>query len=347
MIKKGWRNIMLVAAAAIVVMFLAGLGARSYNMHRFHVEKQTRFMMDTFVTIYVVGPPRIGAAAIKAAFEEMQEVADKFNNLDPAGPIYAFNHQSTPITDPEILLVVSKALAISQLTDGAFDITVEPLIALWGFYGDTPALPDATAIAACLQKTGYRYLHLQDGRLTKDDAAVRIDLGGIAKGYAVSRAATVLKEQGIASALIDAGGDVFALGKRGQERWKVGIRSPRGNDILGFMEVEDLAVMGSGDYERFFLHNGKRYHHIFDPRTGYPAQGVSGTTLLHADPMLADAWNTAIFVLGARKGRALVEKIPGMEAVLVSDTGTLTATSGLGDALKINAESPISMARRK
>ena len=347
MIKSGLRKNMIMAATVVVVLFLASLAVRAYNMHRFHVEKQTRFMMDTFVTIYVVGPPRIGSAAIKAAFERMQEVADKFNHLDPKGPIYAFNHYGSPITDPEILLVARNALAISQMTDGAFDITVEPLIDLWGFYGDKPALPDASAIKACLQKTGYRHLSIGNGILVKDDAAIRIDLGGIAKGYSVSRAKAVLKERGITSALIDAGGDVFALGKRGQELWKVGIRSPRGNDILGFMEVENLAVMGSGDYERFFMHNGKKYHHIFDPRTGYPAEGISGTTLLHADPMLADAWNTALFVLGPEKGRALVEKIPGMEAVMITDTGNVMYTSGLTNALKINSETNIAIARKK
>jgi len=346
-IKSRLRKFMIMAATVVGVLFLASLAVRSYNMHRFNVEKQTRFMMDTFVTMVVVGPPETGSAAIKAAFESMQAVADKFSHLDPNGPIYAFNHYGTPITDPEIVWVARKALAISQITDGAFDITVEPLIELWGFYGDTPALPDASAIQACLQKTGYRHLRISDGMLVKDDADIRIDLGGIAKGYSVSQAVAVLKEMGINSALIDAGGDVFALGKRGQDLWKVGLRSPRGNDILGFMEVENLAVMGSGDYERFFMHDGKRYHHIFDPKNGYPAEGISGTTLLHADPMLADAWNTAIFALGPEKGRALVEKIPGMEAVIITDTGDVIYTSGLENALKLDSENNKSIARRE
>jgi thiamine biosynthesis lipoprotein len=231
------------------------------------------------------------------------------------------------------------------MTEGAFDITIEPLIALWGFYGDAPALPDDTAIQACLRKIGYKHLRIVDGRLVKDDAAVRIDLGGIAKGYAVAQAIDVLKAKGISSALIDAGGDVYALGQRGAELWKVGIRSPRGDEILGFMEVHDMAVMGSGDYERFFMHNGRRYHHIFDPRTGYPARGLRGTTLLHTDPMLADAWNTALFVLGPEKGRALVEKLPAMEAVMISDTGKVMLTSGLADALVINRQADITIAR--
>lgn len=346
MIKKGLRKSMFMTAAVVLILFSAALAVRTYNMHRFHVEKQTRFMMDTFVTIYAVGPPKVSAMAVQAAFERMQEVDAKFNHLDPGGAIHAFNHLGTPITDPEIVFVAEKALAISHTTDGAFDITIEPLIELWGFYEDKPALPDDAAIKACLRNTGYRHLRVKDGILTKDKAAIRMDVGGIAKGYSVSQAKDVLKEKGISSALIDAGGDVFALGKRGKDLWKIGIRSPRGNDILGFLDVEDLAVMGSGDYERFFMHKGKRYHHIFDPKTGYPARGVSGTTLLHADPMLADAWNTAIFVMGPEKGPALVETIPGMEAVVITDTGKIMYTSGLAQALKINSKTNRSIARR-
>jgi thiamine biosynthesis lipoprotein len=345
--KKGLGKPIIAAAGVLVALFLAAVGVRFYNQHRYHVEKQTRFMMDTFVTIYAVGPSGTGAVAIKAAFERMQAVADKFNHLDRQGPIYAFNNYGTPISDPEILMVAAKALAISKTTQGAFDITVEPLIDLWGFYGGNPALPEDLAIKECVRKTGYRHLRIADGKLVKDDPAVRIDLGGIAKGYAVDQAKAALQENGIVSALIDAGGDVFALGKRGRDLWKVGVRSPRGNEILGFMEVQDLAVMGSGDYERFFIHEGQRYHHIFDPRTGYPARGLSGTTLVYADPMLADAWNTAIFVLGPEKGRALVEQIPGMEAIMISNGGDVTYTSGLADAFVINSETRISIARRK
>jgi len=99
------------------------------------------------------------------------------------------------------------------------------------------------------------------------------------------------------------------------------------------LEVEDLAVMGSGDYERYFIKDGKRYHHIFNPKTGYPAEGVIATTLIHPDPMIADAWNTAIFVLGPTEGLALVEKIPGMEAIMVTTSGEVTYTSGLKNAL--------------
>lgn len=319
----------------LFAVLLAGLFAiRQYNLYRFHLEKQIRFMMDTYVTVYTIGPRAKTVPAINAALDRMQAVDAKFNSRNPGSPVYAFNVRNVPITDREILDVVKLALQIAKDTDGAFDITVEPLIELWGFYGDSPRLPEPEEIQNCLKKVGYSNLVLSDNQLQKKKADVRIDLGAIAKGYAIGQAAEVLKDQGVTSALIDAGGDIYALGTKASEMWKVGIRNPRGDKILGYLEVEDLAVMGSGDYERFFERDGKRYHHIFDPRTGYPAAGLSGTTLVHPDPMVADGWNTALFVLGPEKGLDLVERIPGMEVLMVTTAGKVVYSSGLAHALK-------------
>jgi thiamine biosynthesis lipoprotein len=323
--------------ALIIVFVLVGalLAFRYHNLRRFHLEKQTRFMMDTYVTIYAVGPKEMTAGAIDLALDRMQEVDAKFNSRNPKSPIYAFNHRGEPIPDPEIVGVAAVALQIAKASDGAFDITIAPLLELWGFYGDKPRLPENEEIGACMTRVGYQYLSTTDSRLEKTRGDVEIDLGGIAKGYAVSEAAKVLKEKGVRSAVIDAGGDVYALGKRGNKPWKVGIKDPRGGEeLLGYLEVEDLAVMGSGDYERFFEKDGKRYHHIFDPKTGYPAEGLSGTTLIHPDPVAADAWNTALFVLGPEKGLALVEKTPGMEAIMVTTSGKIIYSSGLKTGLK-------------
>ena len=331
--KKTFLKRLALPLFLMAAIFLVLLGYRYYNLYRFHLEKQTRFMMDTYVTIYAIGPKSVTVQAINSALNRMQEVDTKFNSQNSGNAIYAFNHQGIPITDKEILEVAHLALQIARDSDGAFDITVAPLIELWGFYKKSPHLPMRKEISDCLSNVGYRYLILKDAKLEKSKKDVMIDLGGIAKGYAIREAVRALKKEGVTSALIDAGGDVFALGKKGREAWKVGIRNPRGNDILGYIEAEDLAVMGSGDYERFFIKNGMRYHHIFNPKTGYPAQGVSSTTLVHPDPMVADAWNTAIFVLGPDKGLKLAEKIAEMEVIMVTASGEVTYTSGLKNAL--------------
>lgn len=320
--------------ASIAVLFIGLLAVRIYNSYRFHLEKQTRFMMDTYVTIYAVGPEKITSRAIDLALDRMQEIDTKFNILNPRSPLYAFNHKGVPISDQEIIEVVRLALKVSRESDGAFDITMSPLTELWGFYGDSPHLPREQEIKDVLSNTGYKYLMIKDGKLEKSMENIRIDLGGIAKGYGVGQAVKVLKEEGITSALIDAGGDVYALGKKGGKLWKIGIRDPRGEDLLGYLEVEDLAVMGSGDYERFFIKDGKRYHHIFDPKTGYPAEYLSGITLIHPDPVVSDAWNTALFVMGPEKGLKVIERIPGMETIMVTTSGETLYSSGLKNRLE-------------
>ena len=320
----------------VLILFLiiaALLLLRTYNSYRYHVEKKTRIMMDTFVTIYAVGPKNRVSEIVDHAFDRMEEINLKFNNLKPQSPLYDFNRKGTPISDPEVVRLVRQALEISRDTEGAFDITVAPLIALWGFYGDHPSLPDPKAIEECLKRVGFRYLVVNEGRLEKTRPDVEIDLGGIAKGYAVGQGLEVLKSEGLNSALIDAGGDVYALGKKGPNPWKVGIVDPRGDDLLGYVEVEDMAVVGSGDYERFFMKDGKRYHHIFDPRTGYPAEGLRGTTTLYSDPTLADAWNTAVFVMGPEAGFKAVERIPGMEVVMITSEGKVLLSPGLKEGL--------------
>ena len=325
----------LKAVLFLTALLVAGLFAfRTYNARQFHLEQDTRFLMDTYVTIYAVGPAADTKPAIRKAFDRMQAVDEKFNIHNPESPLYAFNEAGTPITDPEILSVTRLALSVSRETEGAFDITISPLVDLWGFYGDDPAVPDDVAIDAALERVGYEDLELTDGALRKRRPDVQIDLGGIAKGFVIGAAAETLKENGAPSALIDAGGDVYAMGTKGQTPWKVGIRNPRGDEILGYVEVTDLAVMGSGDYERYFMHDGRRYHHILDPQTGYPSEGTIAVNLFAADPLTADVWCTAVFVLGPEKGLEMVEKKAGMEAIVVADTGEKRLSSGLKRLLK-------------
>ena len=323
----------------LMLAVAAGLwGIRAYNSYRYHVEKQTRFMMDTYVTIYAVGPKQITSKAIELALNRMQEIDVKFNSLNPKSLIYAFNHSGAPISDPEILELVQLALKVSKESDGAFDITVAPLLELWGFYGKSLHIPEGKELKECLSKVGYQHLSLSNVKLEKDREDVRIDLGGIAKGYALSQAVKVLKKNGVTSALIDEGGDVYALGKRGKRLWKVGIKNPRGEGVLGYVEVEDLAVIGSGDYERFFIKDGKRYHHIFNPRTGYSTGGITGVTLIYHDPILTQPWTKIPFVMGPKKGLEMLEGIPGMEVIIVTDSGEKLYSAGLKNMVKAISE---------
>lgn len=320
----------------IILMILAGIAAKVvYKYLKYPVEKQTRFMMDTYVTIHTLGPKDITVKAVNLAFARMQQIDEKFNALNVKSPLYAYNKYGVAISDEEILKLIETATKISRDTNGAFDITVYPLIELWGFYTDTPSLPADEKIKNALSDVNFKNLIFYNGKLTKHKKGVAIDLGGIAKGYAIKEAARVLKGQGVNSAVIDAGGDVYVLGKKGNKLWRIGIKNPRAEGLLGYLEAEDLAVVGSGDYERFFIKDGKRYHHIMNPRTGYPAQGLSGITVIYPDPVIADAWATALFVLGAKDGIKMAEKIPGMEVIMVTVQGEKIYTPGLKKALKL------------
>jgi thiamine biosynthesis lipoprotein len=325
-----------VAIVSVVIIIMAGLfGTRAYNGRGLHIEKQTRFMMDTYVTISVVGPAKAASAAINLALDRMQQIDVKFNLLNPDSPVYAFNNVGTPITDPEIVSLVQTGLDVSRKSEGAFDMTVAPLAELWGFYSKSYRVPEAGEIAGCLGAVGFRHLSLSDGSLSKDNPAVKIDLGGIAKGYALAEAVRILKEHKVSSALVDCGGDIYAMGKKGKQFWKVGIRDPRGEDIIGYVEVEDLAVMGSGDYERFFMQDGKRYHHIFDPATGYPTEGVIGGVLIHPDPIIAQAWGKIPFVMGSEMGLKTMESIERMEVFIVTSSGEKLYSSRSGQPTRV------------
>lgn len=322
-VKNNASNKKSKVAVIFIIVTLISLGAaRIYNADRFHLEKQTRLMMNTYVTIHAIGPKKISTEAINLAFARMKEIEKKFSPYDPESQVSLFNRQNIPITDPEILKVARLALEVSKKSNGAFDITCFPLTALWGFNTRSYRVPSKQEIEEALKNVGYQHLKLSDVKLEKDKPEIVIDLGGIAKGYAVGQAVRVLKTKGITSGLVDAGGDIYALGKKGNKFWKIGVKDPFSKGLIGYLEVEDLAVMGSGNYERFFVKDGKKYHHIFNPVTGYPAEGLAGITVIYADPSLADAWATAFFVLGSQKGMDMV-KIPGMKAVMVTDSGKI------------------------
>jgi len=307
--------------AAIAWIVLTGCGRKQ------EMQKQTRFLMDTIVTIQIPGGAE-RLAVIQKALDRMEEVDHKFNVLDSSNQLYAFNRRNEPITDPEIVGLVKTALDVARQTDGAFDVTVYPLVKLWGFFGKSPSLPADRDIRALLPHVGWRKLMVRDGRITKTDRVVSIDLGGIAKGYAVGEAVKTIRAAGIQSALVDAGGDIYAIGNLNGQPWKIGIRDPRGDGDMGSLDVTDLTVVTSGDYERYFETNGVRYHHILDPKTGYPVRGLRSATVITADAALGDGLSTALFVLGKERGLAFLEKSGLAQGVIMDSTGAMTTTQG-------------------
>jgi FAD:protein FMN transferase len=231
---------------------------------------------------------------------------------------------NTPVrVGDETFEVVQEALHASEISEGTFDITFETLHGLWKFDQDLdPHPPSAADVRARLQYVGYRHVKLDAAAHTVflDEGATRIGLGGIAKGYAVDRAAKVLAGAGLSSFYAQAGGDLYTHGTKADGTpWQAGIRDPRGpeGDYFAVMPVIDHAFSTAGDYERSYIVDGKRYHHIIDPRTGFPATASRSVTIYAPTALQADELDDAVFILGPEKGLALVESQDGVGAVIV------------------------------
>jgi thiamine biosynthesis lipoprotein len=232
------------------------------------------------------------------------------------------------------LVVIGKAQEAARASGGAFDITVGAFRGLWKFDEDRDGtIPGPAAVKARLPLVGYRGVIVNQRKKTVKlrKKGMRIVLGGIAKGYAVDRAVALLRDRGFQDFILQAGGDLFVSGQRGDRSWRVGIRDPRGQRDATFAvaAVKDMTFSTSGDYERSVIKDGVRYHHILDPATGNPAMRSRSVTVMARDALTADAWSTALFVMGHDKGMALVEKMPDLEAVFVDSGNQIHISSGL------------------
>ena len=243
---------------------------------------------------------------------------------------------------PETLAVIEKSLWISGRSEGLFDITFEAMHGLWKFDQDLEEkIPSRAAVDKARKLIDYRKIKVDhDARTVMlERAGMRMSLGGIAKGYAVDAAARVLREEGLTAFFVQAGGDLFVAGRKpGDVPFRVGVRDPRGhdeNDYFAMLEVEDHAFSTAGDYERGFIKGGRRYHHIIDPRTGFPATASRSVTIWAKDAFTADAIDDAVFILGPEKGLALVESLDDTGAVIVDEHNKVWVSKRLEGKLHV------------
>jgi thiamine biosynthesis lipoprotein len=243
---------------------------------------------------------------------------------------------------PETLSVIQKSVWTSKESEGVFDITFEAMHGLWKFDEDREDnIPSVSAVRAARGLIDYRKIKIDPDKSTVmlEKLGMRMSLGGIAKGYAVDAAVRVLSEAGLTSFLAQAGGDLYIKGRKPDgSAWRSGVRDPRGkneNDIFASLEVEDHAFSTAGDYERSFIKDGKRYHHIIDPRTGYPATASRTVTIWAKDAFTADAIDDAVFILGPEKGLKLVESIDDCGAVIIDEHNKVWISSRLKPRLQV------------
>ena len=276
-------------------------------------------------------------AAFESVFREFERLEASLSIWRVGSDVARLNAMAgvAPVSvGPDTIEVLTIARQAGDWTRGKFDITFGALADVWKFDHDQDnTVPDRSAIEARLRLVDYTQVQIDRGAGTAFIARTggRVHLGGIGKGYAVDRAAALMREHGHTDFLIQAGGDLYVAGINGDRPWELGINDPRGAAGASFatIAVTNATMSTSGDYERFFLKGGTRYHHVIDPDTGEPARLCRSVTIVADRAVMADVLSTGVFILGPAEGMALVESLPGVEAVIVSSTNAVTISSGL------------------
>ena len=276
----------------------------------------------------------VAAAAVFAEFDRLDALLSVWKPGSDVLRINAAAGQSPVAVSRDTIEVVQAARATSELTAGKFDITFGALADVWKFDHDQDnRVPTDAEIAARLPLIDFHAVQVDDraGTVAIDRPGVRIHLGGIGKGYAVDRAIAILRSRGFNDFLIQSGGDLYAGGQPGDRPWKLGINDPRGepNQSFATIELRDRTFSTSGDYERSFMKDGVRFHHLLDPDSGRPARGCRSVTIVAPMATRADGLSTGVFILGPEAGMALVERLPDVEAVIVTADNRVLISSGL------------------
>lgn len=323
------------------IVLLAGCSSTAVNKPQ--VIKETKFLMDTIMEITAYGPN--ANEAINAAFAEIQRIDTIMNMYDANSEAAKINANAGigPVAvSPDMMYVLERSEYHSRLTDGVFDVTIGPLTTLWGIGKKGEYIPTAAEIKQAQALVDYRNLVLdkekQTAMLTK--SGMMIDLGSVGKGYAVDRAIEVLRKYNINSALVNAGGSIRVIGKKPDDTpWRIGIQHPRqGDGIIAKIALTEWDTLDtSGDYQRFFEKDGKRYHHMIDPRTGMPSRGIPSNTIAMNNALDADILSTALAIIDVESGARLLQQFPGADAIWALDNGQATLSPGLQNKAELTA----------
>lgn len=330
----------------------------SRSMER--VVRQSRPLFGTVVEIMasVTGEDEGSTAPFSAAFDEIRRVERLVDEDDPRSAVWRINQAAggdPVVVDPELFFVLSELHRLAKLTKGAFDMTAAAYAGAWRFEssaaptGDPegtdaegeavtahPPVPTKGDIDRARALVGFNDLVLdpagRTARLTTKGA--KIGVRAVARGYALERAASVLEDRGLHDFVVSAAGDLVVRGQKGDRPWMVGVQDPRAAGHFAALAATDGAVMTTGDYEEFFFDGGVRYHNVLDPRTGLPATRCRSVTVVARDALSAEALSRAIFVLGAKQGIALVERLKGVDAIVVTDDNRVVVSKRLKNAVQ-------------
>lgn len=309
------------------------------------LSERTVFAMDTVMTLRVYGAD--GEKALDDAEDEIMRLDALLRRGDTSSEIYKVNSERTAEVSEDTAELLKAALSISDSTDGVFDISIAPVMDLWGFYGQQFHVPTSEAIESALSDVDWHGISLKGNTVSLQDG-VQIDLGGIAKGFLSNRIMEIYRENGIESGLVSLGGNVQVLGtKPDGSQWTIAIQDPDDETAYaGTIKASDKAVITSGSYQRFFEENGVKYHHIIDPKTGYPAKsGVTSVTIVSEDGTMADGLSTSLFIMGVDKGIEYWRSHEGFDAVFITEDEKVYVTEGLEDTF--SSDLPYEVMKRK
>lgn len=299
----------------------------------------SNFLLNTIVTIQLYD--RGTEETIQACFDLCRDYEAKLSRTIETSEISRLNHADTfPVTvSPDTAELLNKALEYSVLSEGAFDLTIAPLTSIWDFTSAAPVKPSDDAITEALRHIGYQDVRIDGCDVTFTDPNTAIDLGAIAKGYIADRIKDYLLSQGVRSAVINLGGNVLCVGgKPDGSGFRIGIQKPfeNRNETIAIVEINDRSVVSSGIYERFFKEDGVLYHHILNPATGYPYESdLTAVTILSKESVDGDGLSTTCFALGLEKGLALINSLPDVDAVFITDDYELHYSDGFAEHVKI------------
>ena len=337
------RFLLLLACAAV----LSGCSRESRSQAAAaEIIERSRVSMGSEVHLTAwTSDERAATAAFEAVFDEFDRLDGLMSVWKEGSEIERLNRAAgeKPVpVGPEMREVLSMARQASEWTDGKFDVTFGALSGLWKFDHDLDGnIPARADVLARLPLVDYQKLDVDEvkGTAFLRQKGMRAHLGGIGKGYAVDRAAAIMRGRGVNDFMIQSGGDLYVAGSRGDRPWRAGIQDPRGpaGSIFAAMDLSDSAFSTSGDYERSFMKDGRRYHHIIDPDSGEPAQGSRSVTIVTTRAVVADGLSTGVFILGPDKGMALIERLQGVEGVIVTTSNNLLVSSGLTRRLVVRA----------
>lgn len=294
--------------------------------------QKSGFYFDTIINI------RLYDDAYEDALDECFEIADHYDCLfdsdNPESDIYRINHANGAwvTVDTDTIEVVKTALTYAKLSSGAFDITIGSVTDLWDFTAEEKKLPDNEALSEACSHVGYDKIQIDGTKIRLTDSSTKLDLGGVAKGYIADKMKAYLNEQGITEGIINLGGNVLTVGaKDGGEPYRIGIQKPFAEDgtSIEIVSVQDRSVVSSGVYQRYFYLEEHLYHHILNPKTGYPYNnGLYGVTILSASSLDGDCLSTTCFALGLEEGMKLIESLDDVEALFITDDMQLHYSSG-------------------